>query len=63
MKLSCQKSDLIKIINTVQKAVSSKSIMPILECIKIDAEANGHITKMTVTMSGIVASDTEILLD
>lgn len=26
-------------------------------------EANGHITKMTVTMSGIVASDTEILLD
>lgn len=26
-------------------------------------EANGHITKMTVTMSGIVASDTEFLLD
>ena len=44
MKISCQKAQLIKIINTVQKAVSSKSIMPILECIKIEAEGNGNIT-------------------
>ena len=43
MKISCQKAQLIKIINTVQKAVSSKSIMPILECIKIEAEGNGNI--------------------
>ena len=43
MKISCQKNQLVKIINTVQKAVSSKSIMPILECIKLDAEANGNI--------------------
>ena len=44
MKLSCHKQQLLKIINTVQKAVSSKSIMPILECIKIDADASGNIT-------------------
>jgi len=43
MKISCQKNQLVKIINTVQKAVSSKSIMPILECIKLDAEGNGNI--------------------
>lgn len=44
MKLICQKQNLLKIINTVQKAISSKSIMPILECIKIDAEASGNLT-------------------
>lgn len=44
MKLTCHKQQLLKIINTVQKAVSAKSIMPILECIKIVANANGQIT-------------------
>ena len=44
MKLSCQKGQLIKIINTVQKAVSSKSIMPILECIKFEAEGKRTIS-------------------
>ena len=44
MKFTCHKQQLVKIINTVQKAVSAKSIMPILECIKIDARANGNIT-------------------
>lgn len=44
MKLVCEKQNLLKIINTVQKAVSSKSIMPILECIKIDADASGTLT-------------------
>ena len=44
MKLSCQKSQLLEIINTVQKAVSSKSIMPILECIKIEASPDGTVT-------------------
>ncbi|MDD6735665.1 MAG: DNA polymerase III subunit beta [Clostridiales bacterium] len=43
MKLTISKQQLLKIINTVQKAVSSKTIMPILECIKIDAEANGTL--------------------
>ena len=44
MKFTCHKQKLLKIINTVQKAVSAKSIMPILECIKIDAHANGTLT-------------------
>lgn len=44
MKLICNKSQLSEIINIVQKAVSSKSTMPILECIKIDASGDGHIT-------------------
>ncbi len=43
MKFVCHKTQLLKIVNTVQKAVSSKSIMPILECIKIDADATGNI--------------------
>lgn len=44
MKLICHKQILLKIINTVQKAVSSKSIMPILECIKINADSSGKLT-------------------
>lgn len=43
MKLVCHKQQLLKIINTVQKAVSAKSIMPILECIKLDAYADGNL--------------------
>lgn len=41
MKLSCQKSQLTEIINTVQKAVAAKSIMPILECVKLEAYPEG----------------------
>ncbi len=44
MKLICHKQILLKIINTVQKAVASKSIMPILECIKIEADSSGLLT-------------------
>lgn len=43
MKLSCQKSNLSEIVNTVQKAVPSKSTMTILECIKIDANSDGSV--------------------
>ena len=43
MKLICSKNLLLEIINTVQKAVSSKSVMPILECIKLDADLNGEM--------------------
>lgn len=43
MKLSCSKELLLDIVNTVQKAISSKSIMPILECIKIDASGDGSV--------------------
>lgn len=44
MKFTSTKQQLSKIINTVQKAVSSKSIMPILECIKIEADVKGFLT-------------------
>ena len=44
MKFICAKQQLLKIINTVQKAVSAKTILPILECIKIDADAAGTLT-------------------
>ena len=43
MKLICSKNILLEIINTVQKAVSSKSVMPILECIKLDASLDGEM--------------------
>ncbi len=43
MKFVCHKQQLLKIINTVQKAVSAKSIMPILECIKIEVSLDGSI--------------------
>ena len=37
MKIICSKSNLAKGVNTVYKAVPSKTTMPILECILIDA--------------------------
>ena len=45
MKFVCKKSDLLKGVNIVLKAVPSKTTMSILECILIDASA-GQI-KMT----------------
>lgn len=40
MKLVCSKSNLLKGVNIVSKAVPSKTTMSILECILIDASAN-----------------------
>lgn len=40
MKIVCQKSELLKSVNIVMKAVPSKTTMPILECIFIDASKN-----------------------
>lgn len=40
MKLSCNKSDLLKAVNIVLKAVPSKTTMPILECILINAQSD-----------------------
>ena len=37
MKIICNRSDLVKGVNIVSKAVPSKTTMPILECILIDA--------------------------
>lgn len=39
MKIICSKSDLLKCVNIVMKAVPSKTTMTILECILIDASA------------------------
>lgn len=43
MKFVCHKMQLLDIINTVQRAVSAKPALQILECIKIDASANGDL--------------------
>lgn len=43
MQFSCDKSQLMEIINTVQRAVMTKSTNPVLECIKITADARGSI--------------------
>ena len=43
MKLICNKEQLLDIINTVQKAIASKAVIPILECIKIDAAGDGNV--------------------
>lgn len=40
MKITCTKNDLLKGVNTVMKAVPSKTTMPILECILIDASSS-----------------------
>ena len=40
MKITCEKNSLLKGVNTVMKAVSSKTTMPILECILIDASSD-----------------------
>lgn len=45
MKIICTKSNLVKGVNIVSKAVPSKTTMPILECILIDATTN--IIKLT----------------
>ncbi len=43
MKIIFKKSVLLEMINTVQKAVAAKSVMPILECVKIDAYLDGSV--------------------
>ncbi|MBS5081150.1 MAG: DNA polymerase III subunit beta [Clostridiales bacterium] len=73
MKIVCSKSDLLKSVNIVMKAVPSKTTMPILECILIDASTNeikltsndmelGIETKVTgeILDKGIIALDAKI---
>ncbi len=43
MKIIFKKSVISEMINTVQKAVASKSVMPILECVKIEAYLDGSV--------------------
>ena len=40
MKIICPKNSLLKSVNIVMKAVPSKTTMPILECILINASSN-----------------------
>ena len=73
MKILCTKSNLVKGVNIVSKAVPSKTTMPILECILIDATT--EIIKFTandmelgietvvegdILQKGIVAIDAKI---
>lgn len=44
MKVISNKASLLEIINTVQKAITSKPSMAIMECIKLDADARGDMT-------------------
>ncbi len=73
MKLICSKSDLLKGVNIVSKAVPSKTTMSILECILIDASTNeikftandmelGIETKVEgeIVQKGIIAIDAKV---
>ena len=76
MKLICSKSELLRSVNISLKAVPSKTTMPILECILIDA-SSGNIkftsndmelgietqVKGIVEERGIVALDAKIFAD
>lgn len=73
MKITCEKNDLLKSINIVMKAVSTKTTMPILECILIDASTDeikftandmelGIETKVegTILENGIIALEARL---
>ena len=75
MKLVCSKSNLLKSVNIVLKAIPGKTTMPILECILIDASTNNikftandmelgieTIVDGTILEKGIVAIDAKIFL-
>ena len=76
MKIRCLKSDIVKGVSIVSKAVPSKTTMPIVECILIDATTN--IIKLTandmelgietvidaeIYKKGMVAIDAKIFSD
>lgn len=74
MKFVCSKNKLNEIVNIVQKAIGSKTALPILDCIKIEALTDGNIIftsnsieicieytdKMDVYESGSVALPSKI---
>lgn len=76
MKIRCQKSDIVKGVSIVSKAVPTKTTMPILECILIDATTD--IIKLTandmelgietiiegeIDQKGMIALDARIFSD
>ena len=60
MKLVCSNTVLNDIVNTVQKAISAKSSHPILECIKIDAQSDGHVVVTANSIELCIEYTTEI---
>lgn len=76
MKIRCLKSDIVKGVSIVSKAVPAKTTMPILECILIDATTNiikltandmelgiETIIEGTIERKGMVAIDAKIFAD
>lgn len=76
MKIICSKNDLLKSVNISLKAVPSKTTMPILECILINATTNQikfttndmelgieTIVKGTIEEKGIIALDAKIFYE
>ena len=73
MKIICTKSNLVKGVNIVSKAVPSKTTMPILECILVDATTDiikftandmelgiETVVDGTIVKKGVVAIDAKI---
>lgn len=73
MKITCSKSDLLKGVNIVSKAVTTRTTMAILECILINADSNEikltandmelgieTIVEGTVLERGIIALDAKL---
>ena len=56
MKIICNKSDLVYGVQTVQRAVSTKNTMPILDGILIEANDNKIVFKATNLEIGIICS-------
>ena len=76
MKITCSKSNLVKGVSIVSKAVPSKTTMPILECILIDATTNQikfttndmelgieTIVDGTIEEKGLIALDAKIFYE
>jgi DNA polymerase-3 subunit beta len=76
MKIICQKNSLLKSVNISLKAVPSKTTMPILECILIDATTNQikftsndmelgieTIVEGTIEEKGMIALDAKIFYE
>ena len=76
MKIICSKNSLLKSVSISLKAVPSKTTMPILECILIDASASQikfttndmelgieTIVEGTIVEKGIVALDAKIFYE
>lgn len=60
MKFVCSRSVLIQILNIVQKAIGSKSPMPILDSIKIDAQSGGQTVFTANSMEFCIEYNAEI---